>query len=50
MVLPISKEANNDMVELVCYAFEELVPDRLRDIVVYYITCVVEYLWKIKEF
>ncbi|KAH7169744.1 uncharacterized protein B0J16DRAFT_419312 [Fusarium flagelliforme] len=49
-VLPISKEANNDVVELVRYAFEELVPDRLRDIVVHYITCVVEHMWKIEEF
>ncbi|KAH7199100.1 uncharacterized protein B0J16DRAFT_393237, partial [Fusarium flagelliforme] len=48
--LPISKEANSDAVELVRYAFEELVPDRLRDLVVHYIACVVEHLWKIKEF
>ncbi|KAF4944152.1 hypothetical protein FSARC_14746 [Fusarium sarcochroum] len=49
-VLPISKEASSDVVELVRYAFEELVPDRLRDLVVHYIACVVEHLWNIEEF
>ncbi|KAM0307990.1 hypothetical protein ACHAPM_000725 [Fusarium culmorum] len=47
---PVSKEANGDVVELVRYAFEELVPDRLRDLVVHYIACVVEHLWKVEEF
>ncbi|RGP62434.1 btb/poz fold protein [Fusarium sporotrichioides] len=46
----ISKEANSDVVELVRYTFEELVPDRLRDLVVHYIACVVEHLWKLEEF
>ncbi|KAI1066688.1 hypothetical protein LB507_011635 [Fusarium sp. FIESC RH6] len=49
-VLPISKEASSDVIELVRYAFEELVPDRLRDLVVHYIACVVEHLWNIEEF
>ncbi|EXL64399.1 hypothetical protein FOPG_19336 [Fusarium oxysporum f. sp. conglutinans race 2 54008] len=48
--LPTSEEANNDVVELVRYAFEELVLDQLRDLVVHYIACVVEHLWKIEEF
>ncbi|KAK2666953.1 SKP1/BTB/POZ domain superfamily [Fusarium oxysporum f. sp. vasinfectum] len=48
--LPTSEEANSDVVELVRYAFEELVPDQLRDLVVHYIACVVEHLWKIEEF
>ncbi|KAM0373558.1 hypothetical protein ACHAPY_009221 [Fusarium culmorum] len=47
---PVSKEANGDVVELVRYAFEELVPDRLRDLVVHYIAYVVEHLWKVEEF
>jgi hypothetical protein len=48
--LPISEEANHDVVELVCYAFEELVPDELRDLVVHYVACFVENLWKIEAF
>ncbi|KAF4339553.1 BTB POZ fold [Fusarium beomiforme] len=39
-----------NVVELVRYAFEELVPDQLRDMIVQYSACVVERLWKIEEF
>ncbi|KAF9779400.1 hypothetical protein IL306_001772 [Fusarium sp. DS 682] len=43
-------KAYNEVVELVRYTFEELVPDQLRDLVVHYSACVVEHLWKIEEF
>ncbi|RGP81429.1 btb poz fold [Fusarium longipes] len=40
----------NNVVELVRYTFEELVPDELRNMVVHFSACVVEHLWKINEF
>ncbi|KAG8664907.1 uncharacterized protein FPOAC1_012884 [Fusarium poae] len=40
----------NNVVELVRYTFEELVPDQLRDMAVHFSACVVEHLWKIDEF
>jgi hypothetical protein len=43
-------ENYNNVVELVRYTFEELVPDQLRDLVVHFSACVVEHLWKIEEF
>ncbi|KAH7207871.1 uncharacterized protein BKA55DRAFT_529836 [Fusarium redolens] len=43
-------EDYNNVVELVRYTFEELVPDQLRDLVVHFSACVVEHLWKIEEF
>ncbi|KAL5611111.1 hypothetical protein FOBRF1_007228 [Fusarium oxysporum] len=50
IALAYKGEAYYDVVELVRYTFEELVPDRLRDSVVHYSACVVEHLWKIEEF
>ncbi|RKL28155.1 hypothetical protein BFJ72_g12615 [Fusarium proliferatum] len=39
-----------NIVELVRYTFEDLVPDQLRDMVVEFSACVVEKLWGYEEF
>ncbi|KAF5721158.1 BTB POZ fold [Fusarium globosum] len=39
-----------NIVELVRYTFEDLVPDQLRDMVVEFSACVVEKLWEYEEF
>ncbi|VTT78842.1 unnamed protein product [Fusarium fujikuroi] len=39
-----------NMVELVRYTFEDLVPDQLRDMVIDFSGCVIEKLWGLKEF
>ncbi|ENH66296.1 hypothetical protein FOC1_g10001938 [Fusarium oxysporum f. sp. cubense race 1] len=41
---------SKNVVELVRYAFEELVPDQLRDLVVHFSACVVERIWGDKIF
>ncbi|EXL90100.1 hypothetical protein NOF04DRAFT_3417 [Fusarium oxysporum II5] len=41
---------SKNVVELVRYAFEELVPDQLRDLVVDFSACVVERIWGDKKF
>ncbi|KAG6989069.1 hypothetical protein Forpi1262_v018700 [Fusarium oxysporum f. sp. raphani] len=48
--LRLDEEASGDVVELVRFAFEELVPDQLRNLVVHYAACVVEHLWKDDKF
>ncbi|RBR15759.1 hypothetical protein FVER53590_25937 [Fusarium verticillioides] len=40
----------NNMVELVRYTSEELVPDQLKNMVVDFSACVAENLWKIRRF
>lgn len=40
----------NDIVAMVRFCYAELVPERLRRLVVHYISCNLETLWKIKEF
>lgn len=40
----------NDIIVMVQFCFTKLVPERLKRLVIYYIFCNVETLWKIKEF
>ncbi|QBZ53574.1 hypothetical protein PoMZ_09262 [Pyricularia oryzae] len=46
----IPKTNFNDIVAMVRFYYAKLVPEKLKRLVVYYISCNLEILWKIKEF
>ncbi|KAL5903135.1 hypothetical protein ACKVV7_011442 [Pyricularia oryzae] len=46
----LSKQKPKDIVELLQFCYAEVVPEKLRQLVVHYAACNAEILWKSKEF
>lgn len=48
--LEINEDSVGEILALLRFGFEELVPEKLRQLLVHYATCVVEHLWENEEF
>ena len=46
----VSEKGPNDVVALLRFCYTDLVPERLRQLVIHYVSCSVEKLWKSEEF